>query len=127
MSKEVGILTRHFLPSYTSDLPYDFRSKSQAMPYGGTIQMKSAQRRWKTVKLSLSAVALAGIHLRWLCTRRGAVNAPLGEKDAPQKRRDYSVGQYRGWPFKIDQIMVATPIDGASRNDIVDRRWRAGA
>jgi 2-polyprenyl-6-methoxyphenol hydroxylase-like FAD-dependent oxidoreductase len=59
-----------------------------------------------------------------------AINSPLGEKDDPQKRRDYLVDQYRGWPFNISEAMAATPVNAVLRNDLVDRpplaRWSKG-
>ncbi len=62
----------------------------------------------------------------WFATR----NAPEGEHDAPQARKQSLLGTFQGWADPVEALLEATPQEVILRNDIYDRdpisQWSVG-
>ncbi len=58
-----------------------------------------------------------------------AMNAPAGEKDDPEKRREFLAEKYKGWAFGIPEMINATR-NNILRNDLIDykplKTWTKG-
>ncbi len=58
-----------------------------------------------------------------------AMNAPHGEKDEPENRRDFLMEKYKDWAFGIPDMIAATP-NNILRNDLIDyeplKTWTKG-
>jgi 2-polyprenyl-6-methoxyphenol hydroxylase-like FAD-dependent oxidoreductase len=57
-------------------------------------------------------------------------NAPEGEVDPPEQRKQMLLDLFRGWPDPIAEIIESTPVESTHRRDLYDRkpgdRWGDG-
>jgi FAD-dependent urate hydroxylase len=51
-----------------------------------------------------------------------AMNAPQGEKDNSDDRREFLSKRYKDWAFGIPEMIAATKTDRILRNDLIDRQ-----